>query len=200
MDKVTAAQLARLYCLLAAGPPKGAGLAPVTVRKVHVTIGAVFDAALDEGFVVVNPARKRAARPPSAKAVKASRGEAQVWTAPQLRAFLGWAREYKGADATLWEVYAATGCRRSEVLALRWSDVDLRGRRVKVRQVVDSVTREMKGTKSGGLVLSTTMSRRWHPSGRGARTADRCRSTLCGVMASSSGIWRAACGTSIRCR
>ncbi|MFN3600571.1 MAG: tyrosine-type recombinase/integrase [Dietzia sp.] len=121
----------------------------MTVWKVHVTIGAVFDAALDEGLVVVNPARKRAARPSSAKAAKASRGEVLVWTAPQLRAFLGWAREYEGADATLWEVDAATGCRRSELLALRWSDVDLRGRRVKVRQAVDSVTREMKGTKSG---------------------------------------------------
>lgn len=149
VDKVTAAQLARLYRLLGADPPKGAGLAPVTVRKVHVTIGAVFDAALDEGIVVVNPARKRAARPPSAKAAKANREEVPVWTAPQLRAFLGWAREYEGLDATLWEVYAATGCRRSELLALRWSDVDLRGRRVKVRQAVNTVTREMKGTKSG---------------------------------------------------
>ena len=117
VDKVTAAQLARMYRTLAAEPPKGAGLAPVTVRKVHVTIGAVFDAALDEGLVVVNPARKRAARPPSAKAAKARRREIPVWTPQQLRAFLAWARQYEGADATLWEVYAATGCRRSELLA-----------------------------------------------------------------------------------
>ncbi len=149
VDKVTAHQLARLYRALCADAPKGSGLSPTTVRKVHVTVGAVFDAALDEGLVVVNPARKRAARPPSAKAAKANKDEVAVWTAGQLRAFLGWVRGFEGIDATIWETYAATGCRRSELLALRWSDVDLKGQRVKVRQAVNTVTGEMKGTKSG---------------------------------------------------
>lgn len=149
VDKVTAHQLARMYRALAADAPTGSGLAPNTIRKVHATLGTMLDAALEEGLVVVNPARKRAARPPSAKAVKSAKAESVVWTAVQLRAFLGWVRRFEGVDATIWEVYAATGCRRSELLALRWSDVDLKAQRVKVRQAVNTVTGEMKGTKSG---------------------------------------------------
>jgi integrase len=46
------------------------------------------------------------------------------WTAEQLAAFLGWAREHADNFA-LWHTLVMTGVRRSEALALRWRDIDL---------------------------------------------------------------------------
>ncbi|MGB3323185.1 MAG: site-specific integrase [Mycolicibacterium fortuitum] len=49
---------------------------------------------------------------------------------------------------------AHTGTRRSEVLGLRWSDVDLDGHRIKIRRAIDTGMpaarrSEVKGTKAG---------------------------------------------------
>ena len=49
--------------------------------------------------------------------------EPDTWTAQQLRAFLGAAAGHR-LFAALW-VLAATGMRRSELLGLKWTDIDL---------------------------------------------------------------------------
>jgi hypothetical protein len=57
----------------------------------------------------------------------------KCWTAAQLAAFLGWAREHSQHTA-LWHVLAHTGMRRGELLALRWRDVDLDAGTLSIRR------------------------------------------------------------------
>ncbi len=55
------------------------------------------------------------------------------WTAAELGRFLGWAREHSGLYP-LWHLAAMTGCRRGELIALRWKDLDLAAGTVSVRR------------------------------------------------------------------
>jgi integrase len=58
--------------------------------------------------------------------------EQQAWTAAQLQAFLRAAAGHR-LFPTLW-LAAATGLRRSELLGLRWSDIDFEHRRLSVNR------------------------------------------------------------------
>lgn len=64
-----------------------------------------------------------------------------TWTAEELAAFLSFV-----ADDRLWAAYvllATTGMRRGEVLGLRWSDLDLDGRRLSVAQSLTTINDEV---------------------------------------------------------
>lgn len=92
------------------------GLAPKTVRNVHVMLrGALADAAR-WNLLPRNPAVD--ARPPRVR-----RRSHVVWTAEELRAFVAQAQSdpYSG----LWLLVCTTGLRRSELAGLRRSDLDL---------------------------------------------------------------------------
>jgi len=157
LDKLTATTLAKHYRALQDHGRRdtkkpGAGLSANTVQKVHVLIGAMLDAAIDDGHVVVNVAKKRrTVQAPTGKQVRAQKPEIHAWTAEELRRFLEWDRdEYEDDLYPLWHVYAHTGMRRSEALALRWSDVDLRTGRVLLRRAADTTRRDAtKLTKTG---------------------------------------------------
>jgi integrase len=58
--------------------------------------------------------------------------EQRCWDEVELRAFLRAARQHRLCPGL--RLAALTGMRRGEVLGLRWSDVDLEGRRVSVRR------------------------------------------------------------------
>jgi integrase len=160
LDKVTPTRLARLYVDLQKPDParKRApnGLSKNSTHKVHVTVSAMFESARDDNLIATNPARKRkTVKAPTAKSIKAEQDEMTTWTGAQLRAFLTWNRDVFTDDVhALWWVAAHTGMRRSEILALRWSDVDFDGQRIKVRRALDTglpAARrgEVKTTKSG---------------------------------------------------
>jgi integrase len=108
---------------------EGEGLSPRTVRYIHTILSAALSAAVRSRRLAFNPAA--AAIPPTARQARAP--EMKCWTAPQLAAFLGWARDHSG-NFTLWHVLAHTGMRRGEALALRWRDVDLDIGTVRVRR------------------------------------------------------------------
>lgn len=130
----------------------GAGLSASTIQKVHVLIGAMLDAALDDGLVITNVAKKRrTVNAPTGKQIRAQRGEIHTWTAEQLNAFLIWDRDtYRDELHPLWHTIAHTGLRRSEALALRWSDVDLNTSRISVRRANDVTRRDVvKAPKTG---------------------------------------------------
>jgi integrase len=130
---------------------EGEGLSPRTVRYVHTILSAALAAAVKSRRLARNPAA--AATPPSAREARAP--EMHPWTAGQLAAFLGWAREHADGFA-LWQTLAMTGARRGEVLALRWRDIDLDAGTVSVRRSAGMIRNAGQGaavvegaTKSG---------------------------------------------------
>jgi integrase len=157
LSKLTATRLAQHYRALELNGRRdnkqpGAGLSASTIRKVHVLLGAMLDAAVDDGLVLTNQAkRRRTVKAPTAKQVRAQQGEIHTWTAQQLGDFLAWDRdEYQDDQHPLWHTVAQTGLRRSEALALRWSDIDLAGARLSLRRAVDTTQRDtVKSPKTG---------------------------------------------------
>lgn len=112
------------------------GLAPKTVRNVHTMLHKALKDAMRKNLVVRNVAD--AADPPR---VTHGDSEHQTWTGEQLRIFLA-----AIADHRLFAAYllgATTGMRRGEVLGLRWNNVDLRRRRIKVIETVLNVGYEI---------------------------------------------------------
>lgn len=157
LDQVTSTRLARLYRdLLSHGrndnKDSGGPLSANTVNKVHVLIGSMLNAAVDDGLIASNPARKaRTVKAPTGRQIRAERPEIEAWTAAELRTFLDWDRDvYRDDLYTLWLVIASTGMRRGEAIALRWGDVDLKGSRIRIRRAADATDRTVtKTTKTG---------------------------------------------------
>lgn len=157
VDKLTATRIARLYRELREDGRRdsvghGQPLSANSVQKVHVVLGAILQAAVDDGFISSNPARRsRTVKAPTGKTIRAARPEITTWTASELRGFLDWDRDVLGDDLhALWRAIAYTGMRRSESLALRWADVDFDGSRLSIRRAADVTTRNaVKTTKSG---------------------------------------------------
>jgi integrase len=113
----------------------GGPLAPKTVRNVHVMLHRALEDALDEGRIVRNPAGK--AKPPPASKAARSPGAMTTWTAEQAQSFL---RSVAGDRlAPLWTLALTSGMRRSEMLGLRWRDVDLEDGRCQVAQTIIEV-------------------------------------------------------------
>jgi integrase len=157
VDRLTATRLARHYRELLQSGRKdakhlGEPLSANTVNKVHIVIGAMLDAAIDDGLISQNPARKkRTVMAPTGTQIRAASPEVATWSATALKGFLAWDRDILEDELyTLWRTYAFTGMRRGEALALKWSDVDMTGQRISVRRATNPVVRhETKSTKTG---------------------------------------------------
>jgi integrase len=141
--------------LLATGRTDGTGgLAPKTVREVHVIVRKALKDAVNWGNVARNVADL--ANPPSQRASAAARRRTlQTWTPAELGQFLGHDPDDRLYYA--WVLAASTGMRRSEVLGLRWADVDLDAARLAVRQRLASVDgrpeiSEPKSNSSGRVI------------------------------------------------
>ena len=146
VDRLTATRIARHYKELKKSGRKDKGhegepLSPNTVHKTHVVLGAILDAAIEDGHISMNPAKKRkTVKAPRAKDIKAARPEAHTWDADELRTALAWLRdERKDELFALWRLFAYTGMRRSEALALRWKDIKTTTQRISIRRAVNTV-------------------------------------------------------------
>ena len=125
------------------------GLAPATIRQAHAILSAALKVAEDEGKIVRNPCRSRAAQPPTVtphphpilSAADAAKVLAAVKDIPQLRARVA--------------VAILTGLRQGEALALKWDDVHEGDARPTLR-----VRQSMARKRGGGLVVGTPKSRR----------------------------------------
>ena len=136
LKAVTPAMLTRLYAdLLASGGKGGRGLAPRTVRNVHRTIRTALESAIDARRLDWNPAASKATKIP-----RMPRPELDVWTPAELGGFLEAVRGDR--LAALYIVGAVTGMRRGELVGLRWRDVDLEARTLKVRRTIVQYGRE----------------------------------------------------------
>lgn len=99
LDKLTATRIARHYRDLEDHGRrdeygKGKPLSANSIHKVHVVLGATLDAAIDDGHLTVNPAKKRrTVKPPKSSEVRAQKPEIATWTTEQLQTFLTWNRD-----------------------------------------------------------------------------------------------------------
>jgi integrase len=133
LAEIDGATLNALYAKLLAGGRRGscgaagAPLAPKTVRNVHGLLHRAFRDAVRWRRLAVNPAD-------SADQPRKNTPEMKVWTAAELRRFV----EHGSGDrlGAVWGLFALTGMRRGEVAGLRWGDVDLKAKRLTVRQTM----------------------------------------------------------------
>jgi integrase len=144
VSKIRSMHLDSFYAeLRRRGGAEGGPLAPASVRKVHVILHAAFAQGLKWGLLASNPAD--AATAPS---IPPSR-----ITPPSPDALAGALTRIDELDpdfGVYLRLAATTGARRSQLCALRWTDVDLTGATITfARGMVD-------GGRGVGVVEKTT--------------------------------------------
>jgi integrase len=107
------------------------GLSARTVHYLHVILSKALSDAVAEGRLPRNVAGLKTVRP---RLPKSTSHDMTTWTAAQLTSFLAGLRGDRLEVPIL--LAATTGMRRGEVLGLRWSDLDLDGGRLAVRQTL----------------------------------------------------------------
>jgi integrase len=107
------------------------GASASTVRTYLAPLRALFADAVEEGLIRANPAAGLRLPRPAVAEIEATEERAKALTEKELQALIA-------ATTKEWKLFvrllAATGLRRGEALALRWGDVDLGRKRVKVRR------------------------------------------------------------------
>src|SRR5580704_12375111 len=117
LASLQAADIDSFYVRLAAQPgDRGKMLSPRTIRICHVVIRQALDQARKWGLITRNAAID--ASPPRSR-----HHEIHPPSVEQVLTLLAAARDYDEDFATYLRVLAATGCRRSEALALRWNSI-----------------------------------------------------------------------------
>lgn len=156
LDKLTPTRIARHYRDLEQHgrkdeQDKGGPLSANTVHKAHVVLGAILDAAIEDGHIATNPAKRKAAKAPTTNQMRAEKPELVTWTADQLAALLAWDRDEKQDELfALWWVIANTGMRRSEALALKWNDLNTITSQISIRRAINTEDwTKTKTTKTG---------------------------------------------------
>ena len=140
LDKLTARDIQQFYTnlkksgRLSRTELYGAGLSDQTVRGIHTTLRAALDKAAEEKLIFRNPADSY--KPPSARP-----REMQVLTPEEIQRLLIQAKEDGCYELLLLEL--ATGLRRGEILALRWSDLNFRTGALRVERQVHWVRGEL---------------------------------------------------------
>jgi integrase len=121
------------------------GVAPATVRTVMAPVRALFATAAEEGLIRSNPCagiRLAGRRPPGEEPADATR----ALTEDELARLIAETPEE-------WRLFvrflAQTGLRIGEAIALRWGDVDLGTRRVKVRRRIYKGTVDVPKSRYG---------------------------------------------------
>src|SRR5262245_16667938 len=138
LDRLTPEHFEQLY-----RDKLAAGLAPRSIGHLHAVLRIAFNQAVRRGLLPANPlALVRPPRPPAR--------EVRTLTAEQIRVLLIAAAGHR--FEALFVLAVTTGMRRGEVMALRWTDIDLAAGSLQVR---GSVYRE----RGRGLVIGPTKTR-----------------------------------------
>jgi integrase len=107
-------------------------LAPRTAHHVHTVLGACLATAVRKGLLRANPL-ERAEKIPSA----GDSDHGIALDAEQLRTLV---EGFKGSVLfPIVAVAAFTGARRSEVLALRWSDLDVEAKTLRIGRAIEQI-------------------------------------------------------------
>ncbi len=143
INAVRTVDLDRLYQQLAAGTRARKPLAPRTIRQIHAIISAICSAAVRWGYLTRSPADH--ADPP-----KIPPSELAPPDAAAVRALLA-AANTPGLRLAI-QLAVATGARRGEICALRWTDVDLTAGELTIARSIthldDGKTISEKSTKT----------------------------------------------------
>jgi integrase len=129
LAKLTRAMIQKYYSVKQDG-----GLSASTITHHHTQIHKILETAIEWEALMWNPANK--ATPP--KPVKI---EMEIWTTDEVQIFLDSVKNT--IYYTLFYLALFTGARRSELLGLKWKDVDLVFGQV-------SINRELQYTKKDG--------------------------------------------------
>jgi integrase len=108
-------------------------MAAPTLRYVHIVLGSCLAAAARTGKIMVNPMSQLAKVP-------ANRGSQHgtVLEADHLRALV---QGFRGSSLfPIVAVAAHTGARRGEILALRWDDLDVAAKTLRIERAVDETS------------------------------------------------------------
>jgi integrase len=149
---VTTDDLNQLYGLLLGEGRKdskqlGGSLKANTVNKCHQVVRSILDFAVTHEFIPYNVARSPKLSVPSARSMRSQKTEIQVWTIAETKALLEWNECVDNDDLhVLWRLFAMTGLRRGEGIALQWKDIDFANSKLKVVRAADSA--KSKATKS----------------------------------------------------
>jgi integrase len=95
----------------------GGRLSETSIQHTHRLLHAALEYAVGQGLIPRNPAD-------GVRKPKRAKVEMKVWDAKQLARFMG-ATDGDRLFA-LWRLAAYTGMRRSELLGLRWEDIEFR--------------------------------------------------------------------------
>lgn len=101
-------------------------LAPKTIRRCHSIINIILGQAEKEMIISYNPAKR--ATPPPNKATRHS----DCLQPEQLQKFLEAVEQEPVELQTLLMMFIVTGCRRGEIFALKWGNVDFSTRQIKI--------------------------------------------------------------------
>src|SRR6266508_1177952 len=123
LEKLTVEDLDLLYSrLLTEGNQRkgsGPGLAPKSVRNIHLMLNKALSDAVRKGLVV----RNVAALADAPSVGSSSLENVKAWDADQLRVFLTAMTDHRLYPA--FHLSSHTGMRAGEILGLRWCDLDL---------------------------------------------------------------------------
>jgi len=136
VQKLKPATIAELYARLARdGRGQRGGLSASTIRHVHRLLHRALGHAVAWGLLVTNPVAS--VKPPRQVDV-----ELEILGEDQVQKLL-----LKLRDDPLFLLVAtalATGMRRGELLALRWSDIDLESARVRVERSIEQTRKGLR--------------------------------------------------------
>ena len=138
-------------------------LSPKTVLEIHLIIRGALTAAVNRGMLTRNVAL--VAHAPRLRSIP--KHEAQAWTADQVAVFLRAAVGHRLFPA-FW-LAANTGMRRSELLGLKWSDIDLDKHTVSINRRLVAIGYEV--TESRGKTANSRRSIDLDPTTVGILTA-----------------------------
>lgn len=127
LSKLRASEIDALYRRLQAGGAGVRPLAPATIRRIHGILRRALVQGMKWGWIGTNPAA--AATPP-----RVAPPDIKPPSGGELARLLQRALEASPELACYLVLAAATGARRSEVIALRWIDLDLDGRTVDIHR------------------------------------------------------------------
>jgi integrase len=143
LAEVTGRHLTAMFAELANSPDTGLPRTASTMQRIRATLRAAYNAAIREGLVTDNPARRvEMPQPRRPHAVVWTDGRVEswqsdgvrpavaVWTTAQTAAFL----DYVRGDPlyALWWLVCLRGLRRGEAAGLRWQDLDLERRQLTI--------------------------------------------------------------------